>query len=89
MSSVRNAVRSPPVEVVIAKTEIAIIATTDDVTAYITPPKPMSTAMTTSIRRRPIESPRQLATALDRLPPAMIALKTSPASNAVKSSTVT
>ena len=50
------------------------------------PPALISAAIPISIRRRPMASPRQLATTLDNAPPAMMALNTSPACKGVNSS---
>ena len=86
MSSDRNAVLSPPVEVVMAISETAIRRAVFSANGNRRPPIPMRIAIASSIRRLPIASPRQPATTLDSVPPAMIALKTRPASNGVKSS---
>ena len=85
ISSDKNAVRSPPVDVVIAMSEIRTSPVTLDAKGYSKPPMPMRTAMTNSMRFLPMVSPRQLAMALESVPPPIIALNTSPACSTLKS----
>ncbi len=82
VSSVRNAVRSPPVEVVMAMRPTSPRATALLAKGSRTPPSTIRHAMATSILRRPIASPRHVATTLDIAPPAIMPLNTRPACSA-------
>jgi hypothetical protein len=85
----RNAVRSPPVDVVMAISPIVTSSTTLEVSVNSTPPSTIRHDMATSMRRLPMVSPRHDATTLDSAPPAMMPLNTNPASSGENPSRLT
>ena len=88
VSSDIKAVRSPPPEVVTANTPTNIRTTMSEEIEKPTPPATISSDIAMNIRLRPMVSPFQLASVLESALPAIIALNTSPACSALKSSSV-